>query len=125
MTPRLAALITSAALVASACGSASNTSESIDSTSGVPVSTAPSATSSTAETAASPTTEPPSTNAPATASTAETVATVPTAPAETIAAPIGDANERLLGQFATLSGTNIDLTDFHNQDVVLWMWAPW
>ncbi len=36
-----------------------------------------------------------------------------------------DANERLVGVFETLDGETIDLTTVHDQDVVLWMWAPW
>ena len=37
----------------------------------------------------------------------------------------GDANERLVGTFETLDGETIDLATVHDQDVVLWMWAPW
>ena len=51
--------------------------------------------------------------------------TVPETTEPPAPAPVGDSNQRLAGQFDTLAGQTINLADFHNQDVVLWMWAPW
>ena len=31
----------------------------------------------------------------------------------------------LIGRFASLDGTTVDLESFQGQDVVLWFWAPW
>ena len=39
--------------------------------------------------------------------------------------PVGDANTRLVGEFETLDGATINLAEFHSEDLVLWMWAPW
>lgn len=62
------------------------------------------------------------TTAPTTTATpAETTGDAPTA--EDAADP--GANAFLVDEFATVSGQSIDLADFQNQDVVLWLWAPW
>lgn len=71
----------------------------------------------------------PATTAPADQSpaTSQATATTTTTTTTTTAAPepVGDANQRLVGQFSSLAGQTVNLADFHNQDVVLWMWAPW
>lgn len=36
-----------------------------------------------------------------------------------------DAPAQLSGDFATISGGQIDLGSLEGQDAVLWFWAPW
>lgn len=66
-----------------------------------------------------------------------TTADAPNSSSGDVAAPLGDAtapdaasdaagaNAFLVDQFPTLTNQTLDLADFQNQDVVLWMWAPW
>ena len=105
---RLAAFMLASTMVATACATSTETTEVA-----IPDET------STTSTTEAPTTTQASTATEAPAST-EAPTTTTTAPE-----PVGDANQRLVGDFTDLNGDAVDLSEFHNSDVVLWMWAPW
>jgi len=106
---RLAALVAVLTLVAAACATSTETTEVA-----IPV-----------ETSTTSTTEVPSTTQSTTATEAPASTEAPTTTTEAPPEPVGDANQRLVGDFTDLNGDAVDLSDFHNSDVVLWMWAPW
>lgn len=57
-------------------------------------------------------------------STTETAPDEPTASADGESSESGGVPE-LAGEFATISGGQIELNSLQGQDVILWFWAPW
>ena len=41
------------------------------------------------------------------------------------ASPGVSIDQKLNGEFSTVSGESIDLASYRNSDLVVWFWAPW